>query len=275
MITISVLMCVYEKDEDIPFVQAIDSLIKNKKYIDNTIIIINGPISKIKSSKINKATKSLKIIKLKLKRNIGISKALNLGLKKVSTDWIARFDSDDICIKDRFENIKKTILDNKNEYDVIGTYIEEFNIKSNSKIIRKVPLKNSHIKKQLLFSNPMNHVSVFFKSSLIKEFNEKDFYPLIDGFEDYALWVKLIFYGKKFKNIPKVSVLVRADENMFKRRGGLKYIINEIKFRFFIIKYIPNSKITLNLIFGFLRVLVFASPSVLKRIFYKIKRMYL
>ena len=186
MITISVLMCVYEKDEDIPFLQAIDSLIQNKKYIDKTIIVINGPISKIKSSKINNATKILKITKIKLKRNVGISKALNLGLKKVNTEWIARFDSDDICKKDRFKKIKKIIMRNKNQYDVIGTFIEEFNIKSNSNIIRKVPLKNSDIKKNLLFSNPMNHVSVFFKTSLIKEFKEKDFYPLIDGFEDYA-----------------------------------------------------------------------------------------
>ena len=90
MNTISVLMCVYEKDEDIPFIQAIDSLIQNKKYIDNTILIINGPISKIKNSKINNASKKLKIIKVKLNKNIGISK-LNLGLKEVNTDWIARF----------------------------------------------------------------------------------------------------------------------------------------------------------------------------------------
>ncbi len=274
MTTISVLMCVYEKDEDIPFVQAIDSLIQNKKYIDNTIVIINGPISKLKSSKINNATKKLKIIKVKLKRNIGISKALNLGLKEVKTDWIARFDSDDICTKDRFKTIKNIIRNNKNEYDVIGTYIEEFNLKSNSNIIRKVPLKNNDIKKQLLFSNPINHVSVFFKSSLIKEFNEKDFYPLIDGFEDYALWVKLIFSGKIFKNIPKVSVFVRADDKMLNRRGGLKYIKNEIKFRFFIIKYIPILQIPPNLVFGLLRVLVFASPNFLKKIFYRIKRIY-
>ncbi len=272
MTTLSVLMCVYAKDEDEAFSEALDSLINNKQFIDYLILVINGPISEKKRSKI-KCTKNFLIIKeIKLNKNLGISKALNFGLREVDTDWIVRFDSDDICLKDRFKLIKQKILENDNNYDVMGTYIEEFNLKTNTNKIRKVPLSYKNIKRNLLFSNPMNHVSVFFKSSLINEFKEDNFYPLIDGFEDYALWFKLIYFKKKFKNFPIVTVLVRTDEKMLERRGGIKYILNEIRFRFFVIQYISFLQIPINLIFAICRVIVFASPRDLRKIFYRIKR---
>ena len=274
MSTLSVLMCVYEKDDDEAFSVALDSLIINKDFINDLIIVINGPISEKKRFKINYIIKIINTKKIELKRNYGISKALNFGLKEVNTDWIVRFDSDDICLKDRFKIIKEKINQNKDIYDVMGTYIEEFNIKDKTKIIRKVPLDYENIKNNFLFSNPMNHVSVFFKSSLLDEFNQNNFYPLIDGFEDYALWVKLINANKKFRNFPIVTVLVRANEDMIKRRGGIKYIINEIRFRFFISRYISYYQVPINILFAFLRIIVFASPNYCRKILYKFKRLY-
>tara|TARA_B100000212_G_scaffold144526_1_gene108673 strand:+ start:573 stop:1406 length:834 start_codon:yes stop_codon:yes gene_type:complete len=274
MSTLSVLMCVYEKDDDEAFSVALDSLIINKDFINDLIIVINGPISEKKRFKINYIIKIINTKKIELKRNFGISKALNFGLKEVNTDWIVRFDSDDICLKDRFKIIKEKINQNKDIYDVMGTYIEEFNIKDKTKIIRKVPLDYENIKNNFLFSNPMNHVSVFFKSSLLDEFNQNNFYPLIDGFEDYALWIKLLSCKKKFRNFPIVTVLVRANEDMIKRRGGIKYIINEIRFRLFIIKYISIKQIPINIVFALLRIIIFASPKYLRKLFYKFKRLY-
>ena len=54
--------------------------------------------------------------------------------------------------------------------------------------IRYVPLKQKDIQKRLIFSNPMNHISVVFRRDLINKFcyQENQFYPLIKGFEDYA-----------------------------------------------------------------------------------------
>ena len=42
MNSITVLMCVYEKDNDKHFIDAIFSLKENREYIDQTIIVING-----------------------------------------------------------------------------------------------------------------------------------------------------------------------------------------------------------------------------------------
>jgi len=272
MTSITVLMSVYEKDKDGPFIEAINSLILNKDFIDKTIIVINGSISKKKLNKIEKSLNLISINKIQLPINIGLSRALNIGLKKVETEWVARFDSDDISLPNRFKRMKEHIKKYGHEFDVIGTYIEEFNSKDSFKRIKKVPLIQKDITRNLLYTNPINHVSVFFKKSLISSIPTNDFYPLRDGFEDYALWFKLIYFKKRFLNIPEISVLVRADNEMLKRRGGLGYILGEIKFRISIFKYIPKKMYFMNVIVCFLRVLVFSSPRFIKSNLYRIKR---
>ena len=269
MNSISVLMCVYEKDNDYHFIEALESLKLNKNFIDQTIIVINGYISNLKKKEIIKNLDELKVTLIELPINIGLSRALNIGLQKVSSNWVARFDSDDICIPERFKILKKIIEENKEKHDVIGTYIEEFNKYDGTKFIRKVPLSENRIIKRILFSNPINHVSVIFKASLVKKFEDKNFYPLIDGFEDYALWIKLLSKKIKIKNIPIISVKVRAENEMLQRRGGILYFLREIKFRIFILRYIPMRKYPENFIYSFLRILVFASPIKLKKFFYK------
>ena len=133
MTSITVLMSVYEKDKDGPFIEAINSLILNKDFIDKTIIVINGPISKKKLNKIEKSLNLISINTIQLPINIGLSRALNIGLKNVETEWVARFDSDDICHNDRFRNLNEIIDIYSSEIDIFGTYMKEFeiNIKDN------------------------------------------------------------------------------------------------------------------------------------------------
>lgn len=265
-------MCVYEKDNDKHFIDAINSLKLNKEYIDQTIIVINGYISDFKREVIKKNFDELKITSIEIPINLGLSRALNIGLQKVKSDWVARFDSDDLCLPNRFKIMKEIILNYEKKFDVIGTYIEEFNEYEKTKVLRKTPTSLKKIKKRILFSNPINHVSVIFKTSLIKKISGKDFYPLIDGFEDYALWIKLLKNKIKMTNLPFVSVYVRADDDMLNRRGGIKYIFGEIKFRILILKYISFWKYPENLLCALFRILVFSSPIFVKRLMYKIKR---
>ena len=265
-------MCVYEKDNDKHFIDAIFSLKENREYIDQTIIVINGYISDFKRDLIKKNIDELKITLVEIPINLGLSMALNIGLQKVKSKWVARFDSDDICLSNRFKKMKEIILNYEKKFDVIGTYIEEFNEYEKTKVLRKTPISYKKIKQNILFSNPINHVSVIFKASLIKRVGGKDFYPLIDGFEDYALWIKLLSNKIKMINLPFVSVYVRADDKMLNRRGGIKYIFGEIKFRILILKYISFWKYPENFFYALLRILVFSSPIFLKRLMYKIKR---
>ena len=270
---ISVLMCIYEGDNTYHFKEALESLLPNSKYFSELILVINGEINKYKISIINKYKKILKINLVKLKNNVGLSRGLNIGITKAKYQWIARFDSDDCCIKDRFKKIGEIIKSQGDDLDVFGTYIQEFNFDVNNlSFERKVPHDHESINKRLLISSPMNHVTVVFRKSLINRFSNPYFYPHIDGFEDYALWAKLLGSNVRFRNFPISTVYVRTGNSMLKRRGGFAYLIKEIKLRCYIAKYIPIRLIPLNFLICIFRLIAFSSPLIIKKKLYKLLR---
>ena len=52
--------------------------------------------------------------------NIGLAKALNKSLEMVKTEWIARADSDDISLSERFSI---QIIQARNDHDIIGSLV--------------------------------------------------------------------------------------------------------------------------------------------------------
>ena len=49
--------------------------------------------------------------------------------------------------------------------------------------------------------------------------------------EDYYLWVRMLMNGACFYNIPESLLYFRFSRDMFKRRGGWKYAIDEYRFQ--------------------------------------------
>ena len=136
-----------------------------------------------------------------LRVNIGLAKALNKSLEMVKTEWIARADSDDINLSERFSI---QIMQAKNDHDIIGSLVKEIDYEKNiPDLIKKIPFKDNEIKKYLKFRKPINHMTVFGKTELIRKVGG---YPNIYLKEDYGLWIKLA--SIKIYNINKVLVIV-------------------------------------------------------------------
>ena len=92
------------------------------------IIVKDGPLTQDLDFVINNFMNSNSAVQIKvipLKENLGLGRALNIGLKECDYDWVARMDSDDICRFDRFELMLKQITNSKN-ISVVGSYIDEF-----------------------------------------------------------------------------------------------------------------------------------------------------
>ena len=221
----TVLMCTYFKDDPYLLEKSIESVFKNSIKPNYFILTIDGPIPKLNEKIINKISKIYPIELNVLEKNIGLALALNNGLNLVKTEWIARADSDDINLYDRF---KKQLALTNNNFDVIGGNILEIdNFGALPKLTKKnIPVTNQEIRKYLKLRNPINHMTVFFKTKLIKSVGG---YPNIYLREDYGLWVKLSEIGAIFHNIDEVLVHVNGGENLYKRRRGFKNAIAELK----------------------------------------------
>lgn len=261
----SVLMSVYYKENPKYLKDAIESVLNQTVKADEIVIIKDGKLTveldMILEEYTNKYKGLFKIIEFKSNRGLGV--ALREGVLSCSNEIIARMDTDDIARKDRFEKQLK-ILKDKN-LDIVGSNIAEFdgeitNVISN----RTVPENSKDIK---LFSkkrNPFNHMTVMYrKDAVLKAGNYEEFL----WFEDYNLWVRMFMAGAKAYNIQENLVNARTGREMFARRGGFKYIKQEVNMQNFMLrkKYISYKEYIVNL---FERMMVRVMPNKLRGIIY-------
>ncbi len=225
----SVLISIYHKEKADYFNRCMYSIWDEQTLKPNEIVLVeDGELNPKLYDAINKWKERLgEIFKVvPINKNVGLGEALNRGLKECSYSIIARMDTDDISMPDRFE--KELELFKKSNIDICGSWVSEFDNDENSIIsYRQVPKTDSEIKKFAKKRNPLNHPSVVYKKdSVIKAGG----YKTMIGFEDYYLWVRMILNNANFYNIQEPLVKMRAGYKQLERRRGIKYIKAEIIF---------------------------------------------
>lgn len=234
----SVLMSVYYKENPIYLKEAIES-IYDKQILKPTEIVLveDGKLTEELYQEIKRQKKKLKdILKIvRLEKNSGLGKALNIGVLNCTNELIARMDSDDISCSERFLKQVECFKDNKN-IDIVGSNISEFINNINNIVgVRTVYEKDIDIKKDMKKRCSLNHVTVMFKKSKILEVGNylEWFYN-----EDYYLWLRLLKNNAVFENISESLVFVRVGMEMYERRGGVKYFKSEVNIQ----KYMLENK---------------------------------
>ena len=216
-IKFSVLMSVYNKENPAYLERAIKSIWDDQILKPAEIIIVeDGPLSNGILFVLDKWDKRLKdkFRRVQLEVNSGLGPALRAGLLKCKYNIVARMDSDDISLPNRF-NLQLNLI-NKKGIGIVGCWVEEFD--ENNKVIgtRKTPQNHEDIYNFSRFRNPMNHPSVIFKKNLVIEVGSYENYLF---FEDYHLWVKLLVNNVKFSNVNKVLLIMRNNSQINRRHG--------------------------------------------------------
>lgn len=219
----SVLMSVYRNDNPNFLRESIESIMNQTIQTNDFVIIKDG-----------KLTSELDFIILKFKNmypdifnivelaeNVGLGKALSIGIAYCKNEFVARMDADDFSIKDRIEK-ELNYLENHVDVDLIGTQSYEFNNDVNVPVqYNTFPIEHENIVKYAHSRNPYSHPSVVFKKSKVLEAgNYQDAYLC----EDYDLWIRMIQNGSKCANLDEYLFAVRISDDFFKRRGGIKYV---------------------------------------------------
>lgn len=219
----TVLMSVYKNEKPANLSEAIKSVFNQTLLPTELLIIEDGPLTEELETVLTGAKiKYLgKVRTIALPRNVGLGLALRSGVEYSRTELIARADSDDLSLPDRFlvqvrefeKSPTLTLLSG-----VVGEFSED---PGEIDALRKVPLTHNEIMKFSKQRNPFNHPAVMFKkSTVLKAGNYRDF----QGFEDYDLWVRILQQGNLSKNLDKMIVKMRTGEGMHKRRGGRRYL---------------------------------------------------
>lgn len=218
----SVLMSVYYKEKPEYLKLALDSVLEQTVTAAEIVLIKDGPLTKELDEVIEEYDKKYSgLFRIfALEKNVGLGKALNFGVQQCKYDLIARMDTDDIAMLNRFELLIKEFAQD-NDLALCGGQIAEF--EKEPQIIsgyRKVPLTKNEIVKFAKKRNPFNHMTVMFKKRVVLDAGN---YQDMPCFEDYWLWVRILQKGYAVKNVGQVLVKVRAGAEMLARRGGWEY----------------------------------------------------
>lgn len=235
---LSALICVYAKDSNVYFVEALNSILNQTLLPDEVVLVVDGPVcGKLKSSivKFEKQARGKRVeVKIVwLQQNMGHGIARQSGLLQCEHDLVALIDADDINYIDRFK-MQVDYFKSNSQVSVLGAQIREVDHLSKSPLsLKKVPCDPAELSTYLKTRCPFNQMTVMFKKKdVLKSGGYVDFF----NNEDYYLWVRMEVKGYVFSNLPSITVDARVNELFYNRRGGLKYFLSEVRLQKYMLK---------------------------------------
>ena len=162
----SVLMSVYKNTKLSELKECIDSLEEQTVKADEYVIVEDGPVSEEVGNYLSEQqNQNIKFKLVILEKNVGLGNALKEGMEHCSYEIVARMDTDDICVSDRFEKQIK-FFEEDDELSVVGSNIAEF-VGSTDNVVayREVPTEHKAICQFLKKRDPFNHMTVILRKS--------------------------------------------------------------------------------------------------------------
>lgn len=194
---LTVLMAV---NNGVPYLRTAVESILNQTYRDFRFLIIDDA-STDESREIVRSYVDDRIELVCLERNVGQTAALNFGLRRIKTPWIARMDADDCSASARLEEQMKA-LEADPSLSCLGTFCWIFH--SDPIIVDGIwehPIHYEDIKRGLLTGCPMTHGSLVISRKILLEIGGYD--------ERYRLAADIDLYDRLLKghraaNLPRL-----------------------------------------------------------------------
>lgn len=215
---ISILMTVFNCSNYLK--DSIESIL-NQTYSNYELVIINDH-STDNSLEIIKSFNDSRLKLFNLESRYGRTKALNFGLSKCSSNFIAIQDADDLSFSKRLEILISKILENKS----IGLVFSNFEIiNKDGKVIRQANpdylLNKKKFFSKLKYKNMIAHSSIIFRNKIINQkfkYNEEYIYA-----QDYNM---ILHYLKnsKINFVNKNLVKIRHHSENMTNSNKLKKI---------------------------------------------------
>ena len=223
MMTISVLMSVYKSEKAEYLDEALASVWTAQTVKPAQIIIVeDGRLTDGLYEVLGKWKRELgdTLLILKNERNLGLTKSLNKGLSHVTSDLVARMDSDDVSLPQRFE-MQERYLEQHPDVAVVGGAMQEFNSTDPCVNVRHYPQTHAEVMRSICKASPLAHPTVMMRMSMFREgglrYDER-----FRTSQDIALWYDAVCAGYKIGNLDEVTFRFRLADDMFKRRSRAK-----------------------------------------------------
>lgn len=198
---ISVIMPTYNAEKYLR--EAMDSILA-QSFKDFELIVIND-CSADGTEQIVLSYQDPRIVYLKNEKNLGVAGTLNRGLQVAKGKYIARMDSDDRSVPERFEKQLAYLEENPNAV-LCGSRVTIFT-DAGEQHLALYPTQDRQIRTGLLFGCPLAHPSVMIRKSVMDE-HGLQYEEAFEKVEDYRLWTRLSECGQ-LCNLPEPLLYYR------------------------------------------------------------------
>lgn len=200
---VSVLMPNYNCEKYLP--EAIESIL-NQTFTDFEFIIIDDGSTDNSWDIIQEyAAKDSRIVAVKNEENLKICKTLNKWIALAIWKYIARMDSDDISLPDRFEK-QVTFLDQYPEVWIVWWTMEMIDENWNIYSKREYNTTDKEIRDKIFRYSPFCHPVIMMRKNILEQswwYDDNLVYS-----EDYDLYFR-IWMHSKFANINNTLIYYR------------------------------------------------------------------
>ncbi|GEB69747.1 Glycosyl transferase [Pseudoalteromonas carrageenovora] len=228
MANFSVLLSVFYKEKPEQLKKSLESIFNEQILKPKQIVLVkDGPLDDSLELVIEDFSLSTicEFTIVELKENIGLASALNQGLKYCRYEIVARMDTDDISLPERFK-LQIDFLNANPDISVLSGQIVEYCSGMKNILGRRVvPTKHDDIFLMSKYRNPISHPATAFRKNDVIQAGG---YPNLMNSQDWALWSLMLTKGYKMANLRCDLLWMRTDSDLFKRRG-FKYYKNELK----------------------------------------------
>ena len=202
--TVSVIMPTYNTPVEM-LSEAVNSILE-QTFMDFEFIIIDD-CSTDTSVQYLETIQDERVKIIRNQQNMGITKSLNIGLSLARGRYIARMDSDDISLPERFEK-QLAFMEANPDVIVCGTWVQTFGDATYA--IKRVIPEQEQLRCSFLFGNVYGlcHPTAFFRGETLRQHNIT-YDENLPTAQDYGMWTVCTKYGQ-IANVEEVLLHYRV-----------------------------------------------------------------
>jgi len=187
-----------------PFVRETVQSVLDQTYGDFRFLIIDNASTDGTRETIA-SLKDERIELVALPQDMGQTGALNLGLARAESEYVARLDADDVCLPERFAR-QVAYLEAHPETALVGSQARFIDQAGTPLHATDFPLAHEDIVGFMPVTNPLVHPSVMFRLAAVRQVGGYD--GTISYAQDLALWIALA-ERYRLANLPDVLLKLR------------------------------------------------------------------
>lgn len=145
-----------------------------------------------------------RIVRYRGEKNHGLANVLNIGMDMARGKYIARMDSDDMSLPERFE-VQVNYLETHPDIDLCSCGMKLFGARDGAWVRDSDP---DMVKITALFFSPILHASSVWRRDSFERFGLRFKQEMVPA-EDYDLWCRALVKGLRMINLPECLYLYR------------------------------------------------------------------